>query len=86
MILFLVGGDRNEETERVQQKHVKGLKKHLKHLLSQPVFKAHMKTKYPTQMGRLQLPELSFTNETALVSVTNQKQKQKKQKGKRQQM
>ncbi|XP_017331717.1 ATP-dependent RNA helicase DDX24 [Ictalurus punctatus] len=83
---LLLGGDRNEETERVQQKHVKGLKKHLKHLLSQPVFKAHMKTKYPTQMGRLQLPELSFTNETALVSVTNQKQKQKKQKGKRQQM
>ncbi|XP_026789609.3 ATP-dependent RNA helicase DDX24 [Pangasianodon hypophthalmus] len=85
---LLLGGGREEENEREQQKHVKGLKKHLKHLLSQPVFKAHMKTKYPTQMGKLQLPELPLANETALISVTNQKQKQKqkKRKGKQQQM
>lgn len=67
---------------------MKGLKKHLKHLLGQPIFKAHMKTKYPTQMGKLQLPQIPLGDETALISVHKQKQKdkQKKQKGKPQQM
>ncbi|KAM9466622.1 ATP-dependent RNA helicase DDX24 isoform 1-T2 [Clarias gariepinus] len=81
---LLLGGDRDEENEREHHKHVKGLKKHLKHLLSQPVFKAHMKTKYPTQMGKLQLPELPLANETALISVTKQKHKQQERKGKKQ--
>lgn len=82
--MYLTGGDRDEENEREHHKHVKGLKKHLKHLLSQPVFKAHMKTKYPTQMGKLQLPELPLANETALISVTKQKHKQQERKGKKQ--
>ncbi|KAI4905480.1 hypothetical protein NFI96_028114, partial [Prochilodus magdalenae] len=79
---LLLGAGRDEKEERDQQKQVKGLKKHLKHLLTQPVFKPHMKTKYPTQMGKLQLPELPLANETALISVTNQRQKQKLQKRK----
>ncbi|GAA6068853.1 ATP-dependent RNA helicase DDX24 [Tachysurus ichikawai] len=85
---LLLGGDRDDENDREQQKLVKGLKKHLKHLLGQPIFKAHMKTKYPTQMGKLQLPQIPLGDETALISVHKQKQKdkQKKQKGKPQQM
>lgn len=53
---------------------VKGMKKHLKHLLSQPIFRNDMKTKYPTQMGKLQLPELPLASvETALTSVARHK-------------
>ncbi|XP_062863101.1 ATP-dependent RNA helicase DDX24 [Trichomycterus rosablanca] len=81
---LLMGRGRDEEHERELQRLVKGLKKHLKHLLTQPVFKAHMKTKYPTQMGKLQLPELPVANETALTSVTNQKQKQQQNKKRKQ--
>ncbi|KAG7328473.1 hypothetical protein KOW79_008417 [Hemibagrus wyckioides] len=80
---LLLGGDKDEENDREQQKLVKGLKKHLKHLISQPVFKAHMKTKYPTQMGKLQLPQLPLGDETALISVHKQKQKDKQKKQKR---
>ncbi|TSM77356.1 ATP-dependent RNA helicase DDX24 [Bagarius yarrelli] len=85
---LLLGGNQDEENEREQQKLLKGLKKHLKHLLSQTVFKAHNKTKYPTQMGKLELPQLLLGNETAIVSVSKQKlkDKQKKQKGKLQPM
>ncbi|XP_036449350.1 ATP-dependent RNA helicase DDX24 [Colossoma macropomum] len=79
---LLLGAGRDENEEREQQKLVKGLKKHLKHLLTQPIFKPHMKTKYPTQMGKLQLPELPLANETALISVTNQRHKQNQQKRK----
>ncbi|KAI5618881.1 ATP-dependent RNA helicase DDX24 [Silurus asotus] len=79
---MLLGGGRDEEDETEQQKHVKGLKKHLKHLLSQPVFKIYMKTKYPTQMGKLHLPELMLTQETALISVTKEKDKSKQKKRK----
>ncbi|XP_066523471.1 ATP-dependent RNA helicase DDX24 isoform X2 [Hoplias malabaricus] len=73
---LLLGAGRDEYEEREQQKLVKSLKKHLKHLLTQPIFKPHMKTKYPTQMGKLQLPELPMANETAVISVTKQQQKQ----------
>ncbi|XP_076833957.1 ATP-dependent RNA helicase DDX24 [Brachyhypopomus gauderio] len=75
---LLLGGGRNEdEDDREQQKLVKVLKKQLKHLLCQPVFKPHMKTRYPTQMGKLQLPQLPLANETALISVSKQQQKTK---------
>ncbi|XP_072545305.1 ATP-dependent RNA helicase DDX24 [Salminus brasiliensis] len=76
---LFMGGGRDDKDDRDQQKLVKGLKKHLKHLLTQPVFKPHMQTKYPTQMGKLQLPELPLASETALISVTNQQRKQKQQ-------
>uniref|UniRef100_A0A673YF12 ATP-dependent RNA helicase n=1 Tax=Salmo trutta TaxID=8032 RepID=A0A673YF12_SALTR len=41
----------DQKDDRQQQKMVKGMKKHMKHLISQPVFKNVMKTKYPTQMA-----------------------------------
>lgn len=76
---LLLGGRKTEEDDMQQQKMVKGMKRHLKHLLSQPVFKSAMKTKYPTQMGKLSLPELPLASvRTALDSVISQKQKPKK--------
>ena len=62
---------------------VKGMKRHLKHLLSQPVFKNVMKTRYPTQMGKLSLPQLPLAGvETALTSVSIQRKKKQKLKKK----
>lgn len=53
---------------------MKGMKKHMKHLISLPVFKNVMKTKYPTQMGKLSLPNMPLhVLETPLTSVSNQK-------------
>lgn len=64
----------DEEEDREQQKMVKGMKKHLKHLISQPVFKNVIKTKYPTQMGKLSLPHLPVARmESALTSITKLK-------------
>ncbi|XP_051579156.1 ATP-dependent RNA helicase DDX24 [Myxocyprinus asiaticus] len=72
---LLLGGRKDENDEREQQKLMKVLKKQLKHLISQPVFRNEMKTKYPTQMGKLQLPQLPIsTADTALTSVTNHRQ------------
>ncbi|KAM4625840.1 ATP-dependent RNA helicase DDX24 isoform 1-T2 [Polymixia lowei] len=75
---ILLGGGRDEEDDRQQQRVVKGMKKHLKHLLSQPVFKNAIKTKYPTQMGKLSLPQMPIAGvETALTSISIQRKKQK---------
>ena len=89
------GRARDEESDREQQKMVKGMKKHLKHLISQPVFKNVIKTKYPTQMGKLSLPHMPRAGrESALTGVLIQKKEklkksvqpqQKKQKKKKQQ-
>lgn len=85
------GRAKDEEDDREQQKMVKGMKKHLKHLISQPVFKNKIKTKYPTQMGKLSLPHMPLARmESALTRVSIQKKKsvpplQKKQKKKQQQ-
>ncbi|XP_043839513.1 ATP-dependent RNA helicase DDX24 isoform X2 [Dromiciops gliroides] len=74
-----LGGRRNEEEESQKQKMMKGMKKQLKHLLSQPVFKNLMKTKYPTQFGRLTVPEVPLhASESALSTVSQQKKKRKK--------
>uniref|UniRef100_A0A8C0JEK9 ATP-dependent RNA helicase n=1 Tax=Chelonoidis abingdonii TaxID=106734 RepID=A0A8C0JEK9_CHEAB len=51
----LIGGRSNEQEESQKQKMLKGMKKQLKHLLSQSVFKVLLKTKYPTQSGKLDL-------------------------------
>lgn len=58
---------------------MKVLKKELRHLLSQPLFKEDLKTKYPTQSGKL--PTLMSTprnGESALSCLTKQKKQQKK--------
>ncbi|XP_070698962.1 ATP-dependent RNA helicase DDX24 [Pempheris klunzingeri] len=76
---LLIGRARDEDTDREQQKMVKGMKKHLKHLVSQPVFKNVIKTKYPTQMGKLSLPLAG--KESALTKVSTEEQKQKLKRG-----
>ncbi|XP_035529635.1 ATP-dependent RNA helicase DDX24 [Morone saxatilis] len=80
---LLIGGAKDEEDDREQQKMVKGMKKHLKHLISQPVFKNAIKTKYPTQMGKLSLAHMPLAGmESALtrVSIEEKKEKLKKEK------
>lgn len=53
---LLMGGVQDEQEDREKQRLIRSLKKQLKQLISQPVFTAQMKTRYPTQMGKLQLP------------------------------
>uniref|UniRef100_W5N5V9 ATP-dependent RNA helicase n=1 Tax=Lepisosteus oculatus TaxID=7918 RepID=W5N5V9_LEPOC len=73
---LLIGKRKDEYEDKQHQQMVKGMKKHLKHVLSQPIFKTMMKTKYPTQMGRLPVFDLPAANvERALDTVSNQKQK-----------
>lgn len=72
------GKGNDEEQDREQQRMVKSMKKHLKHLISQPVFKNVMKTKYPTQMGKLCLPQAALSGmENALSMVLVQEKKTK---------
>ncbi|XP_077179672.1 ATP-dependent RNA helicase DDX24 isoform X2 [Paroedura picta] len=78
----LLGGRPSEQEESQKQKMLKGMKKHLKRLLSQPVFKNIMKTKYPTQSGKLPLPELSETNPQSALSAMSEAQRRKRKKKK----
>uniref|UniRef100_A0A8C8VJ39 ATP-dependent RNA helicase n=1 Tax=Pelusios castaneus TaxID=367368 RepID=A0A8C8VJ39_9SAUR len=79
----LIGGRHNEQEETQKQKMLKGMKKQLRHLLSQPVFKVLMKTKYPTQSGKLLLPPSPVSNsESALSTVSKQQAKKRKKKKK----
>lgn len=67
--------------DREQHVMVKEMKKQLKHLISQPVFKNVIKTKYPTQMGKLSLPHMPLAGmESALTRVTTLEKKQKLKK------
>lgn len=76
------GRAKSEEADREQQKMVKGMKKHLKHLTSQPVFKNMIKTKYPTQMGKLSLPHMPLAGrDSALTRVSIEEKKQRLKKG-----
>ncbi|XP_073923338.1 ATP-dependent RNA helicase DDX24 [Castor canadensis] len=71
------GGKADQQEERRRQKQMKVLKKELRHLLSQPLFKENLKTKYPTQSGRLPLPvAVSRNGESALCCLSKQKKKQ----------
>ncbi|XP_072895275.1 ATP-dependent RNA helicase DDX24 [Hemitrygon akajei] len=74
----LMGEGYNDGEENQRQRMLKGMKKELKHLLSQPVFKNHMKTKYPTQFGGLALPALPVASqETALTTIQKHRQKKR---------
>uniref|UniRef100_A0A671QXA2 ATP-dependent RNA helicase n=1 Tax=Sinocyclocheilus anshuiensis TaxID=1608454 RepID=A0A671QXA2_9TELE len=75
---LLLGGGEDEDEEREQQRLIRSLKKQLKQLIAQPVFTHQMKTKYPTQMGKLQLP-LS-TADTALSSLSHDTQEKKEKR------
>ena len=80
------GRGRDEHDDRQQQKMVKGMKKHLKYLLSLPVFKHDIRTKYPTQMGKLSLPVMPRAGvESAITSVSKQPKKPRQKKAKQQQ-
>ncbi|NXA46233.1 DDX24 helicase, partial [Nothocercus julius] len=73
------GGKTTEQEESQKQKMLKGMKKQLKHMLSQPLFKVLMKTKYPTQSGKLLLPQPSVSSsESALGTISKQQAKKKK--------
>ncbi|XP_054652280.1 ATP-dependent RNA helicase DDX24 [Dunckerocampus dactyliophorus] len=74
---LLLGHGRDEDDDREQQKMVKGMKIHLKHLISQPVFKGATKTKYPTQMGRLCLANLPLVGEESAITRVSAVQKKK---------
>lgn len=79
----LLGGNADEEEDRAKQKALKFMKKQLKRLLSQPVFRNIMKTKYPTKSGHLTLPDLpAARSESALHTLSNQHTKKHKQKQK----
>lgn len=70
---LFMGRKASEQEESQKQKMLKGMKKQLKHMLSQPLFKVFMKTKYPTQSGKLLLPQSSAGNsESALGTVSKQ--------------
>ncbi|XP_069494083.1 ATP-dependent RNA helicase DDX24 [Ambystoma mexicanum] len=76
---LLMGGRDKEQEDHVKQKMLKGMKKQLKRLLGQPVARNLMKTKYPTQGGKLQLAHLHVAaSETALSTISKQRQKKKK--------
>ena len=65
---------------------MKVLKKELRHLLSQPLFKDDLKTKYPTQSGRLPtLTSAPRDGESALSCLAKQKKKKKKKPKEQQQ-
>lgn len=75
---LLIGGGREQEADREQQKMVKEMKKHLKRLISQPIFKNVVKTKYPTKMGKLALANVPAAGmESALTRISAQKTTQK---------
>lgn len=91
-VLVFPGKGRDEDDEREQQAVVKGMKKQLKYLVSQPVFKHAARSRYPTQMGKLSLPHVPLAAmESALSRVTMQKTEtevqpqQKKQRKKKKQ-
>lgn len=80
------GGRADQQEERRRQKQMKVLKKELRHLLSQPLFKGDLKTKYPTQSGKppaLMPPPRN--GESALSCLSKQKEKKPKPKTKEQQ-
>ncbi|NWV68056.1 DDX24 helicase, partial [Malurus elegans] len=74
---MLMGKKADEQKESQKQKMLKGMKKQLKLMLSQPLFKVLMKTKYPTQSGKLLLPQTSV-GISALGAMSKKQAKKKK--------
>ncbi|XP_065607106.1 ATP-dependent RNA helicase DDX24 [Cyrtonyx montezumae] len=75
---LFMGKKSSEQEESQKQKMLKGMKKQLKCLLSQPLFKVLMKTKYPTQSGKLLLPQTSAGSSESALSIISKKQAKKK--------
>ncbi|XP_044127848.1 ATP-dependent RNA helicase DDX24 [Bufo gargarizans] len=79
----LIGGKQDEQEDLQKQKALKMMKKQLKRLLSQPIFRNVMKTKYPTQSGQLPVPCLPLSKaESALHTLAESKSKTKRKKHK----
>ncbi|XP_007529133.2 ATP-dependent RNA helicase DDX24 [Erinaceus europaeus] len=75
------GAKADQQEERRRQKQMKVFKKELRHLLSQPLFRDELKTKYPTQAGKLPvLGSAPRSSESALNCLAKQKKKKKKPK------
>lgn len=73
------GGKADQQEERRRQKQIKVLKQELRHLLSQPLFQENLKTRYPTQSGRLPQPMVAPRNgESALSCLSRQKRRRRK--------
>uniref|UniRef100_A0A8C3Q270 ATP-dependent RNA helicase n=1 Tax=Chrysolophus pictus TaxID=9089 RepID=A0A8C3Q270_CHRPC len=79
---LFMGKKTSEQEESQKQKMLKGMKKQLKHMLSQPLFKVLMKTKYPTQSGKLLLPQTSAGNSETALSIISRKQAKRKKSAK----
>ncbi|XP_072193047.1 ATP-dependent RNA helicase DDX24 [Excalfactoria chinensis] len=75
---LFMGKKASEQEESQKQKMLKGMKKQLKFMLSQPLFKVLMKTKYPTQFGKLLLPQTSAGNTETALSIISKKQAKRK--------
>uniref|UniRef100_A0A8C6VC11 ATP-dependent RNA helicase n=1 Tax=Naja naja TaxID=35670 RepID=A0A8C6VC11_NAJNA len=76
----LTGGQFSEREESEKHRMLKGMKKQLKHLLSQPVFKGLMKTKYPTQSGKLVLSDYIGQHSQSALSAVSKVQVMKAKK------
>ncbi|XP_062974073.1 ATP-dependent RNA helicase DDX24 [Elgaria multicarinata webbii] len=77
----LIGGRPSEQEESEKQKMLKEMKKHLKRFLSQPVFKNLMKTKYPTQSGKLLVSDhMGECSQSALGAMSKAQVKKMKKK------
>ncbi|XP_026535012.1 ATP-dependent RNA helicase DDX24 [Notechis scutatus] len=77
----LTGGQFTEQEESEKHRMLKGMKKQLKRLLSQPVFKGLMKTKYPTQSGKLVLSDcIGQHSQSALSAISKVQVKKAKKK------
>lgn len=79
------GGKADQQEERRRQKRMKVLKKELRHLLSQPLFKNDLKTKYPTQSGKPPVLMPAPRNGASALSCLSKQKKKKQPKPKGQQ-
>ncbi|KAL2789556.1 ATP-dependent RNA helicase DDX24 [Daubentonia madagascariensis] len=79
------GGKADQQEERRRQKQMKVLKRELRHLLSQPLFTEGLKTKYPTQSGKLPLLVSAPRNGESALSCLSTQKKKKTKKAKEQQ-
>lgn len=73
-----IGGRQDDHRDQQKQKALKMMKKQLKRLLTQPIFRNVMRTKYPTQSGQLPIPHLPLSrSESALHTLSEVRPKKR---------
>lgn len=73
-----IGGRQDDHRDQQKQKALKMMKKQLKRLLTQPIFRDVMRTKYPTQSGQLPIPHLPLSrSESALHTLSEVRPKKR---------